>query len=781
MSHPPSGRRALAGVGCSLVFALCLPAAALADQDADEAKDVEEGITVHGDQVEYHETDRTVIGRGHIVITYEDTTLTCDRAVVYLATHDAFLSGRIVVTQPSGVMRGEEALYNFETKKGTLLRATGESGPWRMTGDRLDKAADHGFVTRDGAFTSCDFDPPHTRLQARQVRIIPDDRVILKNAVMYVGQAPILFLPSYTHPINDRRPRVTLTPGYSKDWGPFLLSSWRYFLHENLQGRILMDYRHRRHWAHGVDTRYRVADESTGIAKVYYTHENRLEKGYRPQEHKTPMTVRERYRVQWRHHWDVDEQTTATAELHRSKDADFLKEYFREEYEQDNHPKTYAEVIRSDPRYGLSLLARKRVNHFESEIERLPEIRYDVRPTNIRTREPWLLLAPWIEPEDEMPLDVYRDRWGGSWYYEGSHSYDGFRRKVANAGTDAQVNRLDTFHQVSYQVRLLKALNVTPLINTRQTWYSRDAGGTDTVLRGAFGTGFDMNTKFFRVFDINTDVAGLDIHRLRHVITPSLSYRYQRLPTTPPGRLLQMDGIDSLDASNILTPSLEQTLQTKRQIRNSAQSVNLVRFILGTDYRFKVPSNAGGRLSNLTDTLELRPYSWLYTEQHAEFDVHRHRFQSASFDIVAGPEIGYQAASGSAMAENQSVDRPDDPQVPWYVGTGWRWVRNQNAQVMLEAVINLSPKWRLGVYERADLRRINADGSKFINRPAESEIRLRRDLHEWTVELIVNRRRVEGSSVLLVFRLKASPEQPLEFQRSYNRPKLGERRALFAG
>jgi len=74
-----------------------------------------------------------------------------------------------------------------------------------------------------------------------------------------------------------------------------------------------------------------------------------------------------------------------------------------------------------------------------------------------------------------------------------------------------------------------------------------------------------------------------------------------------------------------------------------------------------------------------------------------------------------------------------------------------------------------------------SDSSKFINRPAESEFRIRRDLHEWTVELIINRRRAEGNFLLLLFRLKAFPDQPLEFQRNYNRPKLGTRRALFAG
>ena len=739
----------------------------------------EEEVVVHGDHVEYHELERRIIGTGHISATYQEVTLTCDRAVIYVATKDAFLSGHVRVVQPGGLLTGEEILYNFETRKGSVIHATGVVEPWRASGDRIDKVADSGFVGRRGFLASCDFESPHTRIQARQVRVVPGDRVIIRNALLYLGPVPVLYLPSYVHRLDDRRPRVTLTPGYSKEWGAFLLSAWRYYLHENLQGRIHLDYRERRSWGEGIDARYRLgSEENAGVFRYYYAHQRGINKGHRyKRKKKSPADVRERYRIQWRHRWEMDRDTTAVAELHRSKDEEFLQDFFEREFEQDVNPKTYLQVIRSTPWYGVSLLGRKRVNRYEAEVERLPEIQYDVRPTSIPLKRPWQIFIPWTRDEEDL-FDL--GQWRRGWYYQSTTTYSALYDKAVYDGVNDHVRRLDTSHQVSYQARLLGGVNVTPFVSVRQTAYSKMGLRDEGVIRGAMETGMDVSTKFFRIFDITTDTAGLDLHRLRHVITPNLSYRYRPPPTIPSAQLMQFDGVDSLDRTNVLTPSLEQKLQTKHRVGTRLQSIDLARFVVSTDYTFRGKNDTGGQLSNITGDLELKPYPWLLFETDTTFATHRRQFQAVNVDLVAGPGAGYETTDVGTV---RGFDRraTSETELPWAVGAGWRWRRDDHAQITFETIFDVGPKWRIGLYERADVRRVNSDGSKFINRPAESEIRIRRDLHEWTVELVLNRHRAEGNFFLLLFRMKAFPEQPIEFERNYNRPKLGNRRPIFSG
>ncbi|MBI4313498.1 MAG: LPS-assembly protein LptD [Candidatus Omnitrophica bacterium] len=735
-------------------------------------------IVVDGDRVEYREYDRIVVGTGHVVTTYQDTVLKCDRAVVYLATQDVFLSGHVRVEQPGALLEGEEILYNFETRKGTIIHAEGTTLPWYSGSDRLDKVSDDGMVVREGYLTSCDFEEPHFRLQSRQMRIIPGDRVLVKNATVFVGPVPVAFLVSYTHPLNDRRPRVTLTPGTSKEWGAFLLTSWRYYLHENVQGKVNVDFRERLDVAYGVDTRYKFTEENQGILRTYYTDERRLGREHLLfAEDKAPTVERERYRVQLRHRWEIDRDTTAVLEYHQAKDDRFLQEFFEREFEEDIHPKSYLQILRSSPRFSASFVARKRVNRFESEIEQLPEVVYDVRPTSVDWKRPWRMIVPGLEDE---PEEIHYDRFGGSWYYQSSNSFNAFKRKPAHRGIDDHVRRFDTLQQVSYQVKLLRFLSVTPLVNTRQTAYSKLGLSDEPGFRGLMETGFDVTTKFFRIFELETDAYSLDLHRVRHVITPGLGYRYRPDPTIPAEQIMQFDGVDSLAKLNVLAPSLEQKLQTKRNVGGKLQSVDLARWVLSTDYTFKGERDSGGQLANISSDFEARPYSWLLFETDSIFETHQRRLQSTNMDVVAGPGAAYNA---SDVGTAKGFDRRNnsDWEFPWAVGLGWRWQRDISSQGTAEIVSNIGKKWRIGLYERADFKKVLSDGSKFINRPAETELRIRRDLHEWTVELIFNHDRADGNVVLLLFRLKAYPEQPLEFERSYNRPKLGTRRALFAG
>ena len=757
----------IAGGLCCLLLGTTTAAWAISD----------EGIDVNGDAVEYHEAEQRVVGHGHVSATAHDTTLTCDHAVIYLSTKDAFLNGHVRIVQSTGTLSGDQILYNFETRKGSVIRATGVVGPWRMEGDRADKVADSGFTVRQGYLTTCEFETPHYRIQARQVRIVPGDRVIIKNAVMYLGPVPVFYLPSYVHRLDDRRPHVSLIPGQSKAWGPFLLSSWRYYLHENLQGRINLDYRERRGMSEGIDTKYRLSEDNEGLLRYYHTHEHRITKGHRySSKKKEPAVIEDRYRVDWRHHWTIDPETTATVELHEVKDDTFLKDYFRREFEQDNQPKTYVQLIRSDPRYVVTFLNRFRVNHYQAEIAQLPEIQYRVQPAALQLQHPLHMLAPWLS---EDPL-LAPNQPSTNWYYQSTTTYDRLYREPAYKGPVDHVFRFDTSHQVSYQTHLLGALNVTPFIATEETWYSKDGIHNSDTFRGVFETGVDMNLRIFRNFEVGTDAAGLDLHGLRHIITPSLSYRYNPQPTVPPTHLKQFDGIDALDESQSLSPQVEQKLQTKRGAGKRNQLVDLARLVLGTTYNFRTHANSGGRLANLAGNLELKPYPWLLVETDTTWHTHHHQFLGLNLDLVAGPGAS-EPFSGLGPANGSDRRITVNAELPWAVGLGWRWQRNKNGQITAELAMNLGPKWRLGLYERADVRRVNSDGSKFINRPAESEFRLRRDLHEWTVEFVLSRRRAEGNEILLLFHLKAFPDQPLEFQRTYNRPKLGNRRPLFVG
>ena len=80
--------------------------------------------------------------------------------------------------------------------------------------------------------------------------------------------------------------------------------------------------------------------------------------------------------------------------------------------------------------------------------------------------------------------------------------------------------------------------------------------------------------------------------------------------------------------------------------------------------------------------------------------------------------------------------------------------------------------WYLRVYERINIKNLEADGKK-INDLVEQEYAIIRDLHCWTVEITYNVNVKGGESIWVVFNLKAFPDLPIEYGTSYHEPKAG--------
>ncbi len=738
-----------------------------------------EPVSIKGDNVEYFDTLGKVVATGNVEAVYQDSKLTCDRATIYMQTKDAYLEGRVRLIQPDGLLKGEEIVYNFETRKGTILEAEGEAGEWRSKGDRAEKISAESYLHRGGYLTSCDFEEPHTRMRAREVRVFLDDKVVLKKVVMQIGSVPVMYLPSYTHLLDDKRPRVTIIPGKDKQWGLFLLTSWRVYLNENLQGRFHVDFREQMDLATGFDLNYRLPVGGRGLFRNYYTHQRDLHREHFwsdlfSSDPGDPTTERERYRFQLQHIWEVDDTAKMTLEYNRVRDGTVVKDFFEREFEQSTATGiTYLQFIKTSPWFGLSFLVTKRVNRFETLTQSLPSISMGVRPLEL----PWLPdlagLINWLDRRPDRPDEGNNL---AKWSYLSSYKYEHSNVADAVNGTENAMDSFDSTHEIFHPMRLLRRLNFRPFFRFRQASFSRGKTDFSPQFRQAGAVGFDLNSKLFRVFDVNTDLWNLNIRRLRHLITPGLSYLYQGQPTINADKLLRSDG---LVKSNTISPSLEQKLQTKHSNLPGGGTEDRVRFTTSMPYNIEGPDGRGGEWQSVNMNLEALPYPWLRFQSDGEIDPHIGKFTRINADLILNPGIE-KGQSARSVAEITEKETGEVKELPWAVGLGWRYQRNTSAQLTFETEFNLGRKWRAGIYQAFDVKRFVTETSttgdrtvKKIYTLPEFEYRLRRDLHEWTVELLYNVRRGQGETVLVLFRLKAAPELPFEFERNYHQPKAG--------
>ncbi len=671
-------------------------------------------IEINADHFEFMQEENKVKVEGNVILIREKTTLTCDKAVIDRNTGIAVAEGNVVLSsEVGGEISGEKMTFNFENMTGEFMGAKINSAPYYGEGETLSKVGENHIVMDKGHITTCDLRKPHYKLRSQKIDIYPGDKAVARNMRFIVGKTPVLYVPRYSQVINDKKPRVIYTPGYDKQWGAFLLQAWRYYFNENFKGTIHLDYRERKDFASGVDLDYKIPKGGTGIIRTYYMLERPITSKYTWQERPSPTPEHERFKGEWRHKWDIDDRTNAVWQYYRYSDVNFLKDYFKREYEKDREPQTFFVLTHALPSGILSFRNDVRVNRFVGAVDRLPEIGYDV--TNQQLGETGVYLRNKTTYSNLVSRDI---------------SPTELRRKTM---------RLDTDNELSYPMKV-GFVEFRPFVGGRETYYSRTKEPADDgTIRGLFKTGSDLSTKFYKVFDIDTKFWGVEVHRLRHVITPTVSYLFTTDPTLASSQLNSFDAVDSLTRTHSITFSLENKLQTKRE----EVSVDLVRAIVSSDFLLKEQVGTGG-FNNIKTDFEVKPADWLTFNADTDYSSLRDKLISSNFDIY--------------------LHDPDTDKKRWSFGLGKRYSLDVDDQITTSWEYVINPKWKAGLYNRFDI-------DHGIHK--EQEYRITRDLHCWEMDINFNETRGQGSEIWIVFRLKAFPELGFDMGTSFNRRKAG--------
>ena len=674
-------------------------------------------IIVNGDKVNYLHAAKKIIGEGNVSIKYGEITLTCDKITVHTDKKIGICEGNVKITQPGAVFTGQKVEYDFINETGRVINGDIEANPFYASAKSVDKVSLDKVILKGGEFTTCDLENPHYRIEAKEITLYIDDKVVAKHVLFYVGKIPILYIPYYIQPIRDLKTKINVLPGYKDEWGYYVLSSYRYYFNDNSKGYLKLDYREKRGLAGGIDYSYDVDKLGKGLARFYYGQENNA------LTIKKSGKIEDRWRVQYRHRIDLAPRTTGIIEINKLSDRDIIKDYFYKEYEEGNNAPNYISIINAERNYNFEILIKKRINDFFTVTQKLPEV----------------------------TLEINNQKLGDTFfYYENDITFTNFSKQYDDElnQNDENVIRLDTYNSLSYLARLLPGVFATPYIATRQTFYSRNKWGNHNLLRNIYEYGINFTTKLYKVFDFQSQM--VDVTQLRHVFSPTIGFHHRNQPSISPSNLFQLDAIDSIDYDNSISFLVENKLQTKRKSGDGWRSVDLIRFLVSTEYLYRYKKGnlsfkGVGKFTDMRYQLEIRPYEWLYAQTDITQSMKDYTVKTATTDLVFDIEDKLKFGMGHIYEHSDT---------------------SSASQFTIEANYKINKDWAIRAYERFDTH---------DKKWQEQEYAIYRDLHCWLGELTFNLR--EGDfAVWMIFRLKAFPEVPIGFKRTYHRPTPGSER-----
>ena len=734
-----------------------------------EPGEPEEPFVTDADKVEYLHDQNVIVGTGNAVVRYRGMKLVSDRITVYLDTNDAFAEGNVKLFQENNYLVGDSLHYNFKTGMGEMTNARGWSPPWYGKGDIIRRISEDEFQVDNGYMTTCHYEKPHYKLKAKNITVYPGDSVVARNAVLEAGGVPLMWTPFAKYSLVDRNSPFNFIPGYSSDFGLYLLSSIDIYKTENLRATARFDLRSKKGVGVGLDVNYSLPSaEAYGKMRTYYT----TDQDFQSIQSLSTASKKDRYRVSWEHYQQIAPDTRFVAKINWLSDPDIVDDFFRDEFVDEIQPENYFNITKATDRYQMTLRVEPRLNSFYTVVERMPELALEVR--NQRLGESPLFYESEtsianltfkhgdLNEEDRESNRELKDQW-----------IEGFGLESQEEGVkDYDSIRFDTFHQISYPHKYFGWLNITPFAGVRQTFYTNIPGPTDSLgdfhdndgdglideealnwidddndglidedlggehtfgeehnkWRGYFVIGAEGETKLSRIYNVYSKPLG--INRLRHVAAPGVKYTYLREPTHVSRDIYQFDDIDYFNEANFFTFSLRNSLQTQREgeVVDLADLRMEIEFYPDSKSQYQenqfldphlcMVENFKRAISDLYVDLELRPFPWLNMDVEAYWDIIDSELDECNIDF-----FGYRG------------DR-------WSLALGLRYLRTNSNLLTSEIAYKFNDIWAVRNYTRFEAH---------TGQLEQIGLTLARDLHAWESAVTLRYRGLSDDEVSIYF------------------------------
>jgi LPS-assembly protein len=675
-----------------------------------------------------------------VVIRYGNATMYCDHAEYNADSHDIFLKGNVKFYRDRYAFFADRAVYNTQTKELKMANFGGPKQPFEVVGDDLLSLTENQYTIFNGFITTSDSSKPDYQLRARQMRIYGNDRIILSNVTLYIGQTPIFWFPYIYQSLNNQF-SYNLEPGYNSTWGAYLNTSITFPIAKNVSGTVELDLRSLRGPALGLNVNFKLDDwQTSGRLQIYGLNDQDPNINETALD-RAPITAG-RYRILYQSKSYITSDLSAVVDFNKLSDRYFLQDFYPGLFSYDPQPDTYTELVKSGEAYTLAAGTRAQVNNFQETVERLPDLSWEVART----------------PLFNGPI-FYEATTSGALLHRAFEAPTGIQNLDIQNGAlnpDYQIFRFDTFHQLTYPHTYFGFLSVVPSVGIRGTYYSRTGSFVESDVsnplpqgqltengprfRFTLNAGVEASFKLSRAYEgIQQRWLGLD--GLRHVIQPYADLSWVSQPTVKSSDILPFDqfipstdrqpidfpefvSTDSIDRWTILRLGIRNRLQTRRD--NS--TLNWLDIDSHVDVNFDNPlaqtippgvtsvsrSNplAPSRqlFSNVFNRVRLQPVPWFSLSVDSQIPLLNPGFWQINtfFDWLLNPNI--ELRIGHTYLQSN----------PFF---------SDASEVTLYSYLRLNDNWGFSVYEDFDFKR------GLLNQQTYA---IHRDLSSWVGALGLN-------------------------------------------
>jgi len=488
-------------------------------------------LQITADKFEMDRQSGWTVATGHVRIKNGLHALEADKVRLHEASGEVEATGNVVMRREHlGDWRGETLSYNYKTGKGLSGDGAIAAGDFHLVMRSMQREED-GTVRLDHAeMTTCTNAPGHRHwyLSASKIRLRENDYADVYGAVPWFFGVPVAYLPYWYRDLNTHY-GLRLMPGYTSDWGAFLLGAYVFNIYDQPRGNKQVDAKthvdlySQRGVGLGQDIDWRLEQFGAGSFEAYYIQDQDVPS--RNEYRNWYSDVDEnRYRFAFRHDVDLSPRDQLWARGTYLSDSEVMNDFYESAYRGESQSINHLAYEHREHSWILGSVASGPLNDFYAGVARLPEAWVNLMPQTFgvpglyymsQTRAGYLKRYP-----AEFP-----------------NAAPGYRY-LPGVWADYDAARVDTRHLLKRPVNVVEGVTLTPRAGWRGTAYD-DA---ETV------PGKEHANKTRSLVELGAELsakATADYTSIRHTVNPYLDYAYIPEPSgAKDGSLYAFDRVE---------------------------------------------------------------------------------------------------------------------------------------------------------------------------------------------------------------------------------------------
>jgi LPS-assembly protein len=538
------------------------------------------------------------------------------------------------------VFEFKEGSFNVNDKTGEVHHGIlfFKENNLHIRGELIRKSSGDTYKIEDFRLTTCDTETPSWSITGSEINVVKEGYGNIKNAAFRIRNFPVFYLPYMMFPAKTKRQTGLLLPqfGYSSLNGAGIEIPFFWAISGHTDATLYERYMTKRGLMQGLEFRY-ISDRNS---RGEFLFDNLLDKikvkdlGELDQARISPFerTNRYRYWLRGRLNQDLSHGVTARMDADIVSDQDYLREFESEFVGIEERPDLRSDFGRPlEERYSSFRRSALRVSR-DGEDYSLQGSGYYYQmfdgATGATTYQPLAGVFYSFLPTRLLQLPVY---------FNVAADYNYTHRDEGIEGRNLSINP-----EISSPLRLGNYLILNPSLSYTENLETYDApsGTQESVVKNAYQANLSLSTVLERVFAVDSTNAT----RLKHKITPSLTYEYGKFsnvstnqdqfenpwfdPIAPGSKINRA----SLSIENLLDAAVKNE-KGEASYRQWAQFDITQRYDIEELQRQDVSETEKKPWEPLLATLILRPFKDVNFKANATWDHYKGKISTAVFSL----------------------------------------------------------------------------------------------------------------------------------------------------